>query len=96
MDKEIQTLIETAMKNEISEYHVYTKLADCCYQGGNKQVLIDIANDELGHYKLWKGHLKKEIKPSIWKIWKYFRVHHFTSLSFYFFYESLKDLVYTP
>lgn len=82
MDKETQAHIETAMKNEISEYHVYKKLADCCYQSGNKQVLIDIANDELGHYNLWKVHLKKEVKPSKWKIWKYYLIAKIFGLTF--------------
>ena len=82
MDKETQAHIETAMKNELSEYFVYTKLAECCYQGKNKQVLTDIANDELAHYKLWKGHLKKDIRPSVWKIWKYYLIARIFGLTF--------------
>ena len=70
-----------AQKNEITEYNIYLKLADSI-KGKNKEILKNIANDELKHYRLWKKYTKKEVMPSKWNIWKYYLISRIFGLTF--------------
>ncbi len=63
-------IVETAQKSEITEYHIYSNLADML-DGDNRKILEDIAKDELRHYNILKGITKKEFKPDSLKILKY-------------------------
>lgn len=65
-----QKLLE-AQRNEITEYHIYRKLAKSARDPHNAKVLKQIANDELEHYEFWKSHTKTEVKPSKLKIFLY-------------------------
>ncbi len=56
-------LIEEFQRNEITEYHVYMKLAKRA-KGGNKEVLEKIARDELRHYNMLKEYTKKDVHPN--------------------------------
>lgn len=69
--KEIRKKLLCFQKNEITEYHIYMKLARRIKPIKNSQILEKIATDELKHYKDWQKHTKQEVKPSKWKIWKY-------------------------
>ena len=51
-----------AQINEITEYHIYRKLAETS-KDSNKKVLNKIAEDELRHYNFWKAYTKKEANP---------------------------------
>jgi vacuolar iron transporter family protein len=72
----------TAQKNEITEYHIYTKLAHKIKNTENSQILKKIADDELKHYKIWKKYTNKEIKPGKLKIFKYYLITRLFGLTF--------------
>ncbi|MBN2413409.1 VIT1/CCC1 transporter family protein [candidate division KSB1 bacterium] len=55
-------------KNEITEYHIYLKLAKIVDSEENQKILKQIANDEFRHYHLWKEYTGEEIKPNRIKI----------------------------
>ena len=59
-------------KNEITEYHIYRKLARLGYSDENRQTLESIASDELKHYDTWKEFTNQTVAPSRWRIWKYY------------------------
>ncbi|MDR2054035.1 MAG: hypothetical protein LBP80_11540, partial [Treponema sp.] len=44
-----------AQRDEITEYHVYTRLAKICKDSRNAEVLASIAKEELRHVAYWKG-----------------------------------------
>ena len=54
--EEVDKLILRAQKNEITEYYIYSKLANKIKEENNKKILKKIANDELKHYNIWKKY----------------------------------------
>lgn len=71
-----------AQRNEITEYHIYRKLAKSMSDSHNAKVLREIADDELRHYEFWKSHTKEDVKPSKWKIFKYSLIAKILGLTF--------------
>jgi len=68
-------------KNEITEHHIYRKLARRIGLPENQQILEDIAEDELRHYREWRTHTQQDVEPDQLKIWGYYwisRVFGFT------------------
>ena len=71
-----------AQREEITEYHIYSKLAEQTKDAGNRKVLKQIAADELKHYKLWGAYTNKEVSPSYWEIKKYYWIAKIFGLTF--------------
>ncbi len=82
LDQETKNSLINAQKNEISEYFLYHKIADGLKDEQNKQVLKDIAEDELRHYKFLKSVTKKDVKPDSFKIFLYFWITKIFGLTF--------------
>lgn len=79
---EIRQQLIYAQREEITEYHIYNKLAEQTKNTDNKKVLKQIAADELKHYKLWSAYTNKEVSPSHWEIWKYYWISKIFGLTF--------------
>lgn len=56
-----------AQRTELTEYHVYSLLAKKA-KGKNKELLNEIAQDELRHANIIKKYTKKEVKPRQWHV----------------------------
>ncbi len=65
-----QKLIEY-QKNEITEYHIYKRLARKTKSEKNAHVLEVIANEERGHYMLFKKYSGQEVQPNYFLVWFY-------------------------
>jgi VIT1/CCC1 family predicted Fe2+/Mn2+ transporter len=78
----IMKQIYTAQKNEITEYHIYSNIAELVKDKKNKKVLLDIANEELRHAKFWQTITKKDIKPNRWQIFKFTLIAKFLGYTF--------------
>jgi VIT1/CCC1 family predicted Fe2+/Mn2+ transporter len=81
LSKEVRQQLLAFQENEITEYHIYKKLAKSIKEAENAKILDQIAEDELGHYEDWKKYTNEELKPNKWTIWKYYlisRVFGFT------------------
>jgi VIT1/CCC1 family predicted Fe2+/Mn2+ transporter len=74
--------IKQFQENEITEYHIYKKIAAKTRNPDNKKVLEEIAEDELRHYYFWKDYSGTEIKPKKWKIFKFYWVTRIFGLTF--------------
>lgn len=77
----INPIIEKYQRNEITEYHIYKRLAKTIKDPENSAVLDKIADDEMFHYKMWEKITEKEIQPNMWDVWKFYiisRVFGFT------------------
>ncbi len=79
---EIRRQLIFAQREEITEYHIYSKLAGQTRDPENRKVLNEIAADELRHYKLWAAYTNKEVSPSQWEINKYFWISKIFGLTF--------------
>jgi len=90
-------------QNEITEYLIYSKLAELSENKKNRKILLKIANQELKHYNYWKSITGRDIKPSKSKIKKHLLLAKILGLSFSLrllekeearaskFYESISD-----
>jgi VIT1/CCC1 family predicted Fe2+/Mn2+ transporter len=70
MDKAVYNKIISAQKREITEYHIYSKLASF-YSGERAKILSEIALQEKGHYEILRSITNKEVPPSKIKIYFY-------------------------
>jgi VIT1/CCC1 family predicted Fe2+/Mn2+ transporter len=69
-------------RNEITEYHIYRRLAAMPNSRENAQVLESIAEDEKRHYELWKGYTGEDARPDWGKVRKYFWISRVFGLTF--------------
>lgn len=69
-------------KSEITEHHIYKKLAERVEHPGNRKVLEDIANDELRHCNVWRTHTHQDVEPDQWTIRKYYWISRIFGLTF--------------
>jgi len=81
-DETLRRRLLRAQKNEITEYHIYTKLSERTVDPHNRQVLKRIASEELKHYGVWRGHTGEEIEPDRLKIWFFYWICRIFGLTF--------------
>jgi VIT1/CCC1 family predicted Fe2+/Mn2+ transporter len=55
-------------RNEITEHHLYRRLAARLKSEQNRKVLEQISDDELRHYEAWKSYTGEDVKPNLWKV----------------------------
>lgn len=68
MNETISRKLLLFQRNEITEHHIYLKLARRMENGDNRRILERIAADEMRHYEEWKEHTGKDVAPSRLKI----------------------------
>lgn len=71
-----------AQRKEITEYHIYRKLAETTRRVTNRDILEKIAQDELAHYNAWKRYTNQDISPNTIQLWKYFLISHLFGITF--------------
>lgn len=74
--------IEGYQKNEITEHHIYKRLAANQNDEKNRKILEGIADDELRHYEIWKKYTGKASAPSRFKITAFYFVSKILGLTF--------------
>lgn len=68
MDEALQKWMLVAQRNELTEYHVYTKLADLAKNEENAKVLREIGAVEQSHAEFWKSKTGLEVQPDRGKV----------------------------
>ena len=81
-DEKTKKIIELAQKIEITEYHIYVRLAKSIKNEENRKILERIADDELEHAEFWKKYTGKDIKPSRRKVFQFFWIARLFGLTF--------------
>jgi VIT1/CCC1 family predicted Fe2+/Mn2+ transporter len=79
--KLIQTLI-SMQKGEITEHHIYKKIASAQKDPHNREVLERISQQELGHYAIWKGYTHQDVAPATLRIWFYYLTARIFGITF--------------
>jgi demethoxyubiquinone hydroxylase (CLK1/Coq7/Cat5 family) len=77
----IATLI-AMQRGEITEYHIYKKIAAAQKDPHNQDVLTRIAEDELRHYGVWKRYTRQDVSPDIPRIWFYYLIALVSGITF--------------
>jgi len=79
---EIRRKLLVFQKNEITEYHIYGRLAGGAKNPENRKVLEKIADQELRHYKVWRKYTLQDVDPDQWKIRKYYWIGRLLGFTF--------------
>ena len=82
MNAEWKKKLISAQRAEITEYHIYTQLADRTKDENNAAVLRRIGNEEKKHADYWKTKTGVDVQPNGWKIFKTVTMARFLGLSF--------------
>jgi VIT1/CCC1 family predicted Fe2+/Mn2+ transporter len=69
-------------KNEITEYHIYTKIAAITPEPGNRDVLLRIAEEERGHYRIWRRYTGRDIDPDRLRVLFYYLAARIFGMTF--------------
>jgi vacuolar iron transporter family protein len=59
-------------QTEITEHHIYKRLARKVTPPENAQIIEQIAEDELRHYKGWKKYTNQDVEPRWLIVWLYY------------------------
>lgn len=70
MEPQYLKLALAAQKNEITEYFIYSKLADQCKDSNNADILRKIAGQEKGHANFWAVKTKQDVLPDRLKVFR--------------------------
>jgi len=60
-----------AQRNEVTEYHIYQRIAATLPDASNRQVMQRIAQDEWKHYNEWKKYTGQDVSPKWPVVWFY-------------------------
>lgn len=71
MDPKILKVALAAQRVEITEYHVYHRLADRTKDPKNAAVLRRIGDQEKGHAAYWQSKTGVTVKPNTWAVFRY-------------------------
>lgn len=82
IDNELRDQLKAYQKTEITEHHIYMKLAQSTKDSENRRVMEQIAQDELKHYQYWREYTQEDIEPDRIKIWIYYLVSRVFGLTF--------------
>lgn len=82
IDPALRQRLLAFQKDEITEHHVYTRLAERMQSSENREVLQKIAGDELRHYQEWRIYTGQDVAPSRWLMWKYYLISRILGFTF--------------
>jgi len=79
---ELEDKILEMQRNEITESHIYSKLAERIQEEQNKKVLERLANEESSHYKRLREFTEKDTKPNRMKVFFYLLIIRIMGFTF--------------
>lgn len=82
LSNEVRQQLLDFQENEITEYHIYKRLAESVKDPENAKIINKIADEELGHYEDWKKYTGVDVKPNQWKIRKYYLISRIFGFTF--------------
>jgi VIT1/CCC1 family predicted Fe2+/Mn2+ transporter len=82
LSPDIRARLLTFQRNEITEYHIYRRLARTLQDPDNRRVLESIADDERRHYERWKAYSGQDVAPDRIKLWKYYLISRLLGFTF--------------
>jgi VIT1/CCC1 family predicted Fe2+/Mn2+ transporter len=80
--QELLAQLRIAQKNEITEYHIYSRLAKVIPNKQNSEVLRNIAEDERRHHDFWGKYTNSMAAPNRLKVLFYYWVSRIFGITF--------------
>jgi len=84
LSPDIRNELLKAQRSEITEYHVYKRIAKTLPDEENRRIVEEIGEDEKRHYTIWKGYTGKEVPPNRFQIWAYTTISRIFGFTFGF------------
>jgi vacuolar iron transporter family protein len=75
-------ILHSFQRSEVTEYHIYTKIAAITPEPGNRDVLLRIAQEELGHYHIWRRYTGQDVEPDRFRILRYYLAARIFGMTF--------------
>ena len=72
LSESIRRQVLIFQQTEITEHHIYKRLAKKISSPENAQILEQIAEDELRHYNGWKKYTNQDVEPRWFFVWLYY------------------------
>lgn len=82
MDEALTQRLVSAQRNEITEHHVYSRLAASEKDPHNRGVLRRLAEDELRHYEFWAERTGQRPGPRRFHLWQQLALARLLGLTF--------------
>jgi VIT1/CCC1 family predicted Fe2+/Mn2+ transporter len=79
---ELRQQLLTFQRLEITEHHIYHRLARTVQSSENRQVLEKIAQDERRHYQDWQAYTGVDVGPNRFALWKYYLISRILGFTF--------------
>lgn len=80
--QDIGPALELFQRTEITEHHIYKRLARQVKSPENARILAQIAEDELRHYRGWQQYSGREVSPDWLKMWFYYLISRVLGFTF--------------
>ena len=74
LSEDIRKKVILFQQTEITDYHIYKRLAQRIKSAENAKILGQIAEDELRHYNGWKEYTQEDVQPRWFFVWFYYIV----------------------
>lgn len=72
LTEEVRNKVLDFQRDEITEYHIYSRLARKIGSPENAKIMDQIAQDELRHYNEWMQISGQKVSPNWLKVWWYY------------------------
>jgi VIT1/CCC1 family predicted Fe2+/Mn2+ transporter len=82
MDTKIQKITRNIQRTELTEYHVYHRLANRTRDAENAAILRKIGDEEMRHAAFWKRITGMEVGPDRWRIVRYVLMGRILGITF--------------
>ncbi len=82
LSADVRQKLLTFQRIEITENHIYSRLAGTVKSPENRRVLEKIAADEMRHYEQWRSYTGESVAPDHWTISKYFWISRILGFTF--------------
>jgi len=82
LSEDVREQVLKFQRTEITEHHIYARLAKKVNSPENTQIMERIAQDELRHYNEWKRYSQQDIQPDWPKVWWYYLISRIFGYTF--------------
>ena len=74
LSEHVQRQVLKFQQTEITEHHIYKRLARKVKSPENAKIIEQIADDELRHYNGWKKYSNQDVEPRWFIVWFYYYI----------------------
>jgi VIT1/CCC1 family predicted Fe2+/Mn2+ transporter len=82
LTQELRAQLLVFQRVELTEHHIYAKIAGTIKSTENREILEKISADELHHAHLWQKYTGEELKPKMLVVWFYYLVSRIFGFTF--------------